>query len=489
MRDALCALEWVRENIGHFGGDPARVAAFGESAGGGLLLHAIASPQARGLLAGTIVQSGATFATFDDERAALVADTMCKEAAVPDVDALRFLPVDALLDAQTRTLSTLMQPVGMMPFHPMVDGDVLPTRPIDALGAGAAAGIPLLVGTTADEMALFVDRSPLPRDRLVRRIARYLRVDEPQAAPVADAYADQLGTDDNAEIWRTFFGDREMQDPCRAVLDAHAPHGPAYTYCFTWEGPGIGACHGIDIPFPFGNFVEGWDTFVGLDDDGRALSRTMRDAWAAFARTGDPGWPRYPTRDDPRPRAARRPHASSVWAVSGAVAAPHKNPVWAGVSCAAARDFVQPTVLWVEHRKTNAGSSSMNSPPQCRGENTTGRASCVRAAAFFDRVVGLGSSRRVRRFLKSRHADEQRQHDDRTNAVRTQRGGLQFGSSDRSRRAVLREGRRDADRGEMSCSHHWDGKDRSESGVRRTFRRRNGGCHQVRGIRSPPASD
>ncbi len=295
MRDALCALEWVHDHIGAFAGDPARVVGFGESAGGGLLLHALASPKSRGLLAGAIVQSGATFATFDDARGALVAETMCKEAAVADAAALRSLPIDALLDAQTRTLSTLMQPIGMMPFHPMVDGDVLPARPVDALSAGAGSGVRLLAGTTADEMALFVDRAALPRDRLVRRIARYLRVEDAHAAPVADGYAAQLGTDDNAEIWRAFFGDREMQDPCRAVLDAHAPHGPAYTYCFTWEGPHIGACHGIDIPFPFGNFVDGWDAFAGVDADAHALSRTMRDAWAAFARTGDPGWPQYPS--------------------------------------------------------------------------------------------------------------------------------------------------------------------------------------------------
>ncbi len=85
-----------------------------------------------------------------------------------------------------------------------------------------------------------------------------------------------------------------MQAPCRAVLEAHAPHGPTFTYCFTWEGPQVGACHGIDIPFPFGNFVDGWDTFVGLDDDGHALSAAMRSAWGAFARTGHPGWDPYP---------------------------------------------------------------------------------------------------------------------------------------------------------------------------------------------------
>jgi para-nitrobenzyl esterase len=294
VRDAVCALVWLRDHVSTFGGDPDRVVAFGESAGGGIVLHALASPAAQGLVAGAIVQSGATFATFDDARAALVAETLCKEAAVPDVGALRAVPVEALLDAQTRTLSTLMQPIGMMPFHPMVDGDALLAAPVEALRSGCAAGVSLLAGTTADEMALFVDRSAVPRDRLVHRIARYLRVDDAQAVPVADAYAEQLATEDTGEIWRAFFGDREMQDPCRAILDAHAAHGPAYTYCFAWEGPGVGACHGIDIPFPFGNFVEGWDAFVALDEDGRALSRRMRDAWSSFARTGDPGWPQYP---------------------------------------------------------------------------------------------------------------------------------------------------------------------------------------------------
>ncbi|MDQ1476211.1 MAG: para-nitrobenzyl esterase, partial [Actinomycetota bacterium] len=209
----------------------------------------------------------------------------------------RGLPVDDLIKAQSTAQVALLGTVGMMPFHPMVDGDVLLAPPAAALAGGVGAGVALVAGTTADEMRLFVDSSaaPPPRDKVVRRAARYLGVEETAADTIVAGYERSLATDNTHEIWRALFGDNEMQVPCRAVLEAHAPHGPTYTYCFTWESPTVGACHGIDIPFPFGNFVDGWDTFVGLDEDGRALSGTIRSAWAAFARTGDPGWPQYPS--------------------------------------------------------------------------------------------------------------------------------------------------------------------------------------------------
>lgn len=297
LRDAICALEWVRDHIGDFGGDPGRVVAFGESAGGGLVLHALASPAARGLVAGAIVQSGATFATLDDKRAAIVIEALTEAAGVATAAALRDLSADALVAAQSAAMMPLLQAVGMMPFHPMIDDDLLPSAPAEAFAQGAGAGVALVAGTTADEMRLFVNpaAAQVPRDRLVGRAARYLALDETTAATVVERYADALGTDDTNEIWRALLGDNEMQAPCRAVLRAHAAHGPTYTYCFTWGGPDVGACHGIDIPFAFGNFVDGWDAFVGLDDDGRALSASMRAAWANFARTGDPGWPSFPS--------------------------------------------------------------------------------------------------------------------------------------------------------------------------------------------------
>ena len=291
LHDALAALRWVQEHVATFGGDPDRVTIFGESAGGGLCVHLLASPAARGLFGKVIVQSGITDRTLDAERAALVARTFCDAAGARDLDGLRALPLDTLLDAQEVVIPALLKPVGMMPFHPCVDGDVLHAAPAAALAAGTAAGVPLVAGSTANEMQLFLDRNAAApeRDRLVRRVERYVGVDADEAERIVARY--ERDTDD---VWPALFSDVEMQVPLRRVLDAQAPHAPTYAYLFTWPAPGVGAAHAVDIPFTFGNFVDGWDDFVGHDADAERLSRALRDAWAAFAAGDGPGWPPYP---------------------------------------------------------------------------------------------------------------------------------------------------------------------------------------------------
>jgi len=298
LRDAIAALEWVRDNIEAFGGNPDRVTAFGESAGGGVVLHLCASPRARGLFRAAIVQSGATFNTLDEARAARVTEALLTELGFADPKMLADVPVDELIHAQTKSATALLTSVGIMPFHPMVDGDVLDATPLRAFQSGAAAGIPMIIGTTTDEMRLFLDPSnrPVPRDRFCARVARYANVELSHAAQIVATYEAELGTTDSNELWAALFTDVEMQRPAAALRDAHADHGPTYAYLFGWPAAKdhLGACHGIDIPFTFGNFVDGWAEFVGADDAAREVGRTLRNAWTAFARTGEPGWPTTP---------------------------------------------------------------------------------------------------------------------------------------------------------------------------------------------------
>jgi para-nitrobenzyl esterase len=176
----------------------------------------------------------------------------------------------------------------------MVDGDVLSATPPDALRAGAAAGIPMMIGTTTDEMRLFLDLSgpPPPRERLCARVARSAGVDDARADAIVTTYESELATADTNEIWSAVFSDIQMQVPADAMRDAHRPHGPTFAYLFTWPAvnPLLGACHGIDIPFTFGNFVEGWADFVGAHEGAHEVGRALRGAWARFARDGSPGW-------------------------------------------------------------------------------------------------------------------------------------------------------------------------------------------------------
>jgi para-nitrobenzyl esterase len=250
------------------------------------------------LFGAAIVQSGATFNTLDGDRAAAVRDALLAELGFVDPTALLDVPTDELVRAQAAVALALIPTIGMMPFHPMVDGDVLPARPVDALAAGSFADRPLVVGTTTDEMRLFVDPSgpPPERERLVQRAARYLGVEPERAATIVEGYEAALHTSDTHEVWATLFSDVEMQLPAAAVRDAHWRYGPAYSYLFGWRAvnPALGACHGIDIPFIFGNFVDGWDDFVGADGGAFALSHVVRRAWADLARHGDPGWPEAP---------------------------------------------------------------------------------------------------------------------------------------------------------------------------------------------------
>lgn len=313
LHDQLAALGWVREHIGAFGGDPSNVTLFGESAGGGSIVHLLAAARSSELFHRAVVASGATDRTLQPATAALVADAFVDAAG--GASALRDLSVEALLNAQATAAmrADVWEAVGMMPFHPMVDGELIGALPQDALAAGSAEAVDVIIGTTRDEMALFVDRPAIDEGQLLRRLARYASLDEQACATIADGYRRALAADggrsDPIDVWIAAQTDREMLLPARRLLDAQASRRPTtYAYRFDWDSPPrpdgrpLGAAHAVDLPFLFGRFDRAWIELLGgeaVRERAEAVSTALRSALTSFAHgavpllpdgTPWPGW-------------------------------------------------------------------------------------------------------------------------------------------------------------------------------------------------------
>jgi para-nitrobenzyl esterase len=306
LLDQIAALEWVRDHAERLGGDPANVTVFGESAGAMSIGAMLAAPRARGLFAKAILQSGAAHNVSTRASGERIA-ALFRGEAEPAIGALRALALEDVLAAQHRVVDESWRHVEGLAFQPIADGDVIAGAPLDLVSTGAARGVPLLVGTNLDEWRLFalpdaklrqMDEAALVR-RLVRVPPGPTDDREALARRAIDTYrAAHPVPSDPAALWIAFQTDRVFRIPALRLAERQARHAPVFVYLFDWASPAIdgllGACHGLELPFVFGTLDDPRAAqLIGTDDDARALARAMQDAWLAFARGGDPGWPRY----------------------------------------------------------------------------------------------------------------------------------------------------------------------------------------------------
>lgn len=301
LLDQVAALEWVRDNISAFGGDPDNITIFGESAGGGSVLSLLAMPAAVGTFQRAIVQSGATDLLLDRERALLVTEAVTRCAGLDhvDVDALRSMPGPDIIAAQAQAAGELFRTVGTMPFHPVVDGVVLPRTWLDAAASGFNP-VPVIIGTTRDEMDLFKMFDPGAATLDDAGLRARLGATGKNVDALIDAYA-ATGTTDPPDVWARVNTDSAMWLHALAIAEARSAHAPTWMYRFDWEAssPDMGAPHGIDIPFPFTTIdVDGWDSFISDSEQAMSLASLMQRSWADFASEGVPSlgnteWPAY----------------------------------------------------------------------------------------------------------------------------------------------------------------------------------------------------
>ncbi|MGH6872501.1 MAG: carboxylesterase/lipase family protein [Rhizomicrobium sp.] len=298
LADQALALAWVRDNIASFGGDPGNVTLFGESAGGMSVAALLSSPAAKGLFHKAIAQSGAAHIGHDRERAARVAHAFVAKTGARDAAALQALAAPTILKAQMALLlDTRLGKlrVGGLPFQPAAENPVLPARPIDAIGNGAAKDIPLLTGTTKEEWKLFTAIDPGLRFMSSANFAARIGRLAGEHAPVMLAVYSEGSPFARFNAMMT---DKAFFVPATRLLEAQGAHAPAFAYRFDWRsrflGGVLGACHALELGFVFGTHDQGRaGTFFGKGPAADALSIAMIDAWTKFARTGDPGWARY----------------------------------------------------------------------------------------------------------------------------------------------------------------------------------------------------
>jgi para-nitrobenzyl esterase len=337
LRDQLAALQWVHAAIAAFGGDPDRITLFGQSAGAISIGALLAAPQTQGLIRRAILQSGPPQA-FERDKVRRMVRRMATRLKIP-ATAAAFAEVDRELLLRTQAdVGRLSSPVlGGPSFGIVVDGDLVPRDPLEALVEGdAARGVELMMGWTSDEYRLWlvpggllerVDRlgpvalaGAMARCHCGTEVPRGYRALHPEA-----------GT---AEIVGQIVTDHLLRIPLHRLADARS--GSSYVYEFAWPSnlPGLGACHALELGYVFDTGDVPESRKLAGEGGPVELARAMHTAWVRFATEGNPGWQSWdathPVRifDGGLPRVAHGPRDAelALW-TTDALPPPQTAPV------------------------------------------------------------------------------------------------------------------------------------------------------------------
>ncbi len=305
LLDMVAALEWVKENISKFGGDPNNVTIFGESAGGMAVSSLLAVPSAKGLFHKAIPHSGAANKFgYNPVSGIKVYENLIQKLGVEkgDIDALRTLPAEQFIVPQMNATELR---AGGLRVGPVVDKNTLPDHPLEAITKGSAKDIDVFIGSNLDENKLFLMWTPkafdFKEERLlntVNTLMRFTKQKESKSKELIDTYRELRKTP--RDIMDAILTDYMFRIPSVRLAEEQSKHQKnIYMYLFTWKSPidggKYGAMHALELPFVFGLLGDrDIGIFPGRNAETQKLSEQMMDAWIAFAHSGNPNHENIP---------------------------------------------------------------------------------------------------------------------------------------------------------------------------------------------------
>jgi para-nitrobenzyl esterase len=338
MLDLVMALEWVRDNIAQFGGDPGNVTIFGQSGGGAKVSTLLAMPEANGLFHKAVIQSGAGLRVGEKDDAELIGTSFITDIGIPASIAAEQFP--------TLTTDDFLQTandIGVNKFRPSIDGTNIPRHPFDPDAPEQSATIPLMIGFTKDEQTLYnVGNPKWPDTTMADVLAAAEKAAPGKGKIIVDAFKAQFPDYDPPHLLMQVTGTyRSLASHHTLASRKAAQAAPVYAYVFAHDLPPqdfvLKAPHTAEIPYIMNNVKEA-PLFAGATDADLALGRMMSATWVNFARTGNPngaeGLPQWPAFDaDKRTtmflnnesKVVEQPYAD-VWAVIQSASNPNAPP-------------------------------------------------------------------------------------------------------------------------------------------------------------------
>jgi para-nitrobenzyl esterase len=286
MMDCVAALEWVRDNIEHFGGTPDTVMIFGQSGGGSKVSHLLAMPSAKGLFHRAAVQSGSALRAMTREAAAKSADRLLALVGLNNrrVTELVDVPVEMMIAAQ----AALAAQTPSFGFSPVMDGAVIPRHPFDPDAPAVSSDIPMIVSTTLDDSGLGRTEFELDEAGLLNEVRAVAGSNAPK---IIAAYREAFPNSSRFLLLVKMLTDRDRRRDAFLQADRKAELGKAPVFMYLLVSPSapyggkFGAVHLTDVPLTFHNLTQ---PITGKSPEMQTLADHLAGAWVAFAKTGNP---------------------------------------------------------------------------------------------------------------------------------------------------------------------------------------------------------